>query len=169
MVGGNYVAAGIEHDEHGNPTANGRVHERMTAKRIRKLDALHERDDLLRIEGDPSAPLALVSWGSSAGVCREALDLAAARGLRVKLLVPYLLYPVNEEVYRRFFAGVEAGLVVEQSHLGQLHRLLRMVMNVPPRFASFCRAGANPFRPSEVVERLIAHADAPDAARSDPQ
>jgi 2-oxoglutarate ferredoxin oxidoreductase subunit alpha len=168
MAGGNYVAAGIEHDEHGHPTANGRTHERMTAKRIRKLDDLRTRDDLLRVEGDPGAPLALVSWGSSAGVCREALDLAAARGLRVKLLVPYLLYPVNEEAYRRFFAGVEAGLVVEQSHLGQLHRLLRMEMDVPPGLASFCRAGANPFRPSEVVDRLVAHARARHDERSDP-
>jgi 2-oxoglutarate ferredoxin oxidoreductase subunit alpha len=167
MAGGNYVAAGIEHDERGHPTANGRVHERMTEKRIRKLDGLH-RHDLLRVEGDTSAPLALVSWGSSAGVCREALDIAAARGLRVKLLVPYLLYPVNEDAYRRFFAGVEAGLVVEQSHLGQLHRLLRMALDVPPGLASFCRAGANPFQPREVVERLIAHAHALHPERSDP-
>lgn len=158
MAGGNYVAAGIEHDAYGHPTANGRVHARMTAKRIRKFEDLCRRDDLLRVEGDTSAPLALVSWGSSAGVCREALDLAAARGLRVKLLVPYLLYPVNEDAYRRFFAGVEAGLIVEQSHLGQLHRVLRMAIDVPSAFASFCRAGANPFRPAEVVDRLIAHA-----------
>ncbi|HEY2387400.1 MAG TPA: 2-oxoacid:acceptor oxidoreductase subunit alpha [Candidatus Binatia bacterium] len=154
MQGGNYVGAGIEHDEHGDPTANGRVHQRMNEKRLHKLDPLRERDDLLRIEGDPSAPLALVSWGSTAGVCREALDLATAQGLRVKLLVPYLLYPVNERVYRGFFATVQAGLVVEQSYLGQLYRVLRMMVDVPAGLESFCRSGANPFRPAEIVREL---------------
>ncbi len=154
MEGGNYLGAGIEHDEHGAPTASGRVHAVMNEKRIKKLGPLHKRDDLFRIEGNENAPLALVSWGSSAGVCREAVQLAADRGLDVKLLVPYLLYPVNEDIYRRFFASVVGGLVVEQSHLGQLYRILRMYIDVPGGVVSFCRSGANPFRPKEIVAEL---------------
>jgi 2-oxoglutarate ferredoxin oxidoreductase subunit alpha len=119
---------------------------------------LRKRDDLFRIEGEASAPLALVSWGSSAGVCREALALAAAQGLRVKLLVPYLLYPINEGLYRRFFATVKAGLVVEQSYLGQLYRLLRMMLDVPAGLKSFGRSGASPFSPAEIVRELQSHA-----------
>jgi len=154
MEGGNYLGAGIEHDEHGNPTANGLVHQRMNEKRIEKFAPLRTRDDLFRIEGDANAPLALVGWGSTAGVCREALALAAAANLPVKLLVPYLLYPINEDVYRRFFAGVQAGLVVEQSYLGQLYRLLRMMVDVPSAVRSFSRSGANPFQPREIVRAL---------------
>jgi 2-oxoglutarate ferredoxin oxidoreductase subunit alpha len=156
MAGGNYVGAGIEHGEHGDPTASGAIHQRMNEKRIRKLDPLRERDDLFRVEGDVNAPFALVSWGSSAGVCREAFALATAKGLPVKLLVPYLLYPINEGIYRRFFANVTAGLVVEQSYLGQLYRVLRMMIDVPAAVRSFCRSGANPFRPTEIVEALEA-------------
>jgi 2-oxoglutarate ferredoxin oxidoreductase subunit alpha len=156
MAGGNYVGAGIEHGEHGDPTASGAIHQRMNEKRIRKLDPLRERDDLFRVEGDVNAPFALVSWGSSAGVCREAFALATAKGLPVKLLVPYLLYPVNEGVYRRFFANVTAGLVVEQSYLGQLYRVLRMMIDVPAAVRPFCRSGANPFHPTEIVEALEA-------------
>jgi 2-oxoglutarate ferredoxin oxidoreductase subunit alpha len=92
-----------------------------------------------------------VSWGSSAGVCREALELACADGLLVKLLVPHLLYPIAHEVYREFFASARAGLVVEQSFQGQLYRILRMFVDVPPGIASMARVGANPFRPSEIV------------------
>jgi len=154
MKGGNYLAAGIEHNEKGDPTAGGAVHGRMTEKRFRKLAPLQTRDDLFQVEGDAKARLALLSWGSTAGVCREALRLARAEGLPVKLLVPWLLYPVAEDVYRRFFASVNAGLVVEQSQQGQLHRLLRMYVDVPRGLRSFCRAGANPFRPEEVVAAL---------------
>lgn len=158
MAGGNYLGAGIEHTEHGDPTANGRVHQQMTAKRMRKLEGLRARDDLFTLHGDPAAPLALLAWGSVAGVCREALQIASAKGLAVKLLVPRLLFPVNEDVYRRFFTGVRAGLVVEQSYLGQLYRVLRMALDLPAGTASFCRPGANPFAPAEIVRRLEEHA-----------
>ena len=126
----------------------------MTEKRFRKFDPLRERSDLFRIDGDPDAPLALVSWGSTAGVCREALALARAERLKVKLLVPYLLYPIAEDVYRRFFESVKAGLVVEQSQQGQLYRILRTQLDLPKGLRPFCRPGANPFRPAEVVAVL---------------
>jgi len=158
MKGGNYLGAGIEHNTHGDPTASGRIHQQMNEKRIRKFDRLRRRDDLFAIEGDPAAPFALVSWGSTAGVCREALQVATAKGLQVKLLVPQLLFPVNEGVYRRFFSGVKAGLVVEQSHIGQLYGILRMALDVPSCVSPFCRSGANPFAPAEIVRKLQDHA-----------
>jgi len=154
LPGGNYLASGIEHNEQGAPTASGEVHARMNEKRIRKLDPLKQRRDLFAFEGDPHAPLALVSWGSVAGVAREALELAREEGIHGKLLVPGLLYPVADEVYREFFQGIQAGLVVEQSHQGQLFRLLRMYVDLPPGVRSFARSGSNPITPRALVEEL---------------
>jgi 2-oxoglutarate/2-oxoacid ferredoxin oxidoreductase subunit alpha len=154
MPGGNYLASGIEHTVTGAPTATGSVHAEMTAKRIRKLDPLKKRRDLFVESGHPSAPLALVSWGSIAGVAEEALELAQAEGLHVKLLVPKLLFPVAEKVYRDFFATVRTGLVVEQSYLGQLWRLLKMFVEVPAGVEPFARPGAVPISPDEIVARL---------------
>jgi len=159
MPGGNYLAAGIEHDVRGAPTASGAVHASMNAKRFRKLGALQERADLFEREGPRDAPLGLVSWGSSAGVAREAFALARARGLPVQLLVPHLLYPVAEPVYREFFASARRGLVLELSHQGQLYRVLRMFVDVPPGVTSFARSGAQPFHADEVVERLQQQAE----------
>jgi 2-oxoglutarate ferredoxin oxidoreductase subunit alpha len=158
MRGGNYQGAGIEHNERANPTASGKVHQTMNEKRFRKLAPLKRRRDLFQVEGDPRAPLALVAWGSIAGVCREAFARATDEGLSVKLLVPWLLYPVAEEVYREFFTGVRAGLVVELSFQGQLYRLLRMFVDVPAGVTAFCRSGANPIQPREVVAQLHAAA-----------
>jgi 2-oxoglutarate ferredoxin oxidoreductase subunit alpha len=154
MPGGNYLGSGIEHNEHGEPTASGLMHIKMNEKRFRKLEPLKRRRDLFVVEGDADAPLGLVSWGSSAGVCREALAMARADGLRAKLLIPFLLYPVAEEAYREFFASVKAGLVVEQSHQGQLYRILRMFLDVPRGVEPLCQSGANPFLPSQVASRL---------------
>lgn len=154
MPGGNYLASGIEHNERGAPTASGEVHARMNEKRIRKLEPLKRRSDLFVFEGDADAPVALVAWGSVAGAVQEALALAAAEGIRAKLLVPKLLFPVAEEVYREFFRTVQTGLVVEQSHQGQLYRVLRMFVHVPADVGSFARSGSNPIMPATVVERL---------------
>ncbi len=154
MPGGNYLGSGIEHNEAGAPTASGIMHEKMNDKRARKFDPLKKRRDLFVQQGDPKAPLGLVSWGSSAGVCMEAVELARAEGLNVKLLVPYLLYPIVEQVYKDFFVTVRAGLVVEQSHQGQLYRILRMFLDVPAGVEPMNKSGANPFQPREVVRRL---------------
>jgi 2-oxoglutarate ferredoxin oxidoreductase subunit alpha len=154
MKGGNYVGAGIEHNAHGDPTASGRIHQQMNEKRVRKFDRLRRRDDLFAIEGDETAPIALISWGSTAGVCKEAVEIGASKGFRVKLLIPRLLFPVNEGIYRRFFSGVKSGLVVEQSYLGQLYRILRMHTDVPAAVTSFCRSGAAPFAAAEIVAKL---------------
>jgi 2-oxoglutarate ferredoxin oxidoreductase subunit alpha len=154
MPGGNYLASGIEHNEMGRPTANGEMHARMNDKRFRKFNSLKNRRDLFVLEGDPEAPLGLVSWGSVAGVAREALRLAQAEGLRVKLLVPKLLYPVVEPVYQDFFASVRRGLFVEQSFQGQLYRLVRMYVDCPVSVTTLARSGSNPIQPAEVLERL---------------
>jgi 2-oxoglutarate ferredoxin oxidoreductase subunit alpha len=154
MVGGNYLASGIEHNELGQPTASGEMHARMNEKRFRKFNPLKNRRDLFVVEGDPDAPIGLVSWGSVAGVAREALRLAQAEGLHAKLLVPKLLYPVAEPVYQDFFASVSRGLFIEQSFQGQLYRLVRMFVDLPALVKPLARSGSNPIQPAEVLERL---------------
>jgi 2-oxoglutarate ferredoxin oxidoreductase subunit alpha len=156
MAGGNYLASGIEHNERGAPTASGEVHARMNEKRQRKLEPLKRRRDLFLVEGDPLAKVALVSWGSVAQTAREAARAARQEGIDVKLLVPKLLYPVAEAVYAEFFHGVESGLVVEQSHQGQLYRVLRMFVDVPKGVVPLARSGAVPILPALIVERLRA-------------
>ena len=154
MPGGNYLASGIEHNEIGRPTASGEMHAKMNEKRFRKFAPLKDRRDLFVIDGDPAAPIGLVSWGSVAGVAMEAVRLARAEGLHVKLLVPKLLFPVAEQVYQDFFASVKRGLFVEQSFQGQLYRLVRMYVDVPSQVNLLARSGSNPIAPSEVLERL---------------
>lgn len=154
MPGGSYLAAGIEHNEHGDPTSSGEMHERMNNKRLNKLNPLKTRDDLFIIEGDVDAPLGVISWGGMAGVALEAVRTARASGLPVKLLIPKLLYPIAESVYRDFFSSLQRCVVVEQSHQGQLHRLIRMWVDVPRDFTSLARSGANPIPPAAIVQRI---------------
>lgn len=154
LKGGNYLAAGIEHNEVGRPTASGEMHAKMNEKRFRKFEPLKTRRDLFEIVGDPDASIGMVSWGSVAGVALEALKLARAEGLHVKLLIPRLLYPVAEQVYQDFFASVNRGLFIEQSHQAQLYRLVRMFVDLPAGVKPLAKSGSNPILPSEVLDRL---------------
>jgi 2-oxoglutarate ferredoxin oxidoreductase subunit alpha len=154
MKGGNYLASGIEHNEQGAPTAKGEIHARMNEKRFRKLLPLKQRRDLFLIEGDRDAEIGLVSWGSVAGVALEALRLARQSGIKAKLIVPKMLYPVPEDVYQDFFASVKRGIVLEQSHQGQFYRVLRMFVDVPHGVIPMARSGSNPFAPKEVLAKL---------------
>lgn len=152
--GGNYLAAGLEHDERGAPSASGAVHSRMNEKRLGKLEPLKVRRDLFLNEGNPLSAIGLIAWGNIAGVVREAAQRAWAEGIEVKLLVPKLLYPVADEIYRDFFRSLRRCVVVEQSQQGQLHRIIRMWTEVPREFVSVSKSGANPITPDEIL-RLI--------------
>jgi 2-oxoglutarate ferredoxin oxidoreductase subunit alpha len=154
MLKGNYLASGIEHSESGAPTSSGELHARMVEKRTKKLDPLKERSDLFTVYGDPNAEIGIISWGTIAGVCMEALDLAQESGLKAKLLVPKLLFPVAEKVYADFFKSVKRGLVVEQNYLGQLYHVIRMYVNIPDGFKSFAKAGSNPFGAQEIFQKI---------------
>jgi 2-oxoglutarate ferredoxin oxidoreductase subunit alpha len=156
MRGGSYLAAGLEHDERGVPTSSGEVHAQMTRKRLSKLNSLKQRRDLFLFEGDPDAHIGLVSWGNVSGITREAVRIARASGIKVKLLVPRLLYPVAEAVYEDFFASLRRCVVVEQSHQGQLHRILKMWTNTPHEFMSVSKSGANRISPHEIVKLIQA-------------
>jgi 2-oxoglutarate ferredoxin oxidoreductase subunit alpha len=156
MAGGNYLASGIEHNEAGAPTAKGEIHAKMNEKRIRKFNPLKLRRDLFIIEGDADAPIALISWGSVAGVAMEALRMARKEGMKAKLLVPKLLFPISEQIFNEFLASVKLGLVVEQSHQAQLYRLIRMYVDVPPGMEYLAKSGSNPILATEVLERLQA-------------
>ncbi len=151
---GNYLASGIEHNEHGAPTASGEMHAKMNEKRIRKLAPLKSRRDMFLNYGEPDAPVGIISWGSVAGVAIEAFQAAQGQGLNVKLLIPRLIYPIAEFVYKDFFSSVKKGLVVEQSHQGQLYRILRMFVDVPEGIESLAKSGSNPILVREIVERL---------------
>jgi len=154
MPGGNYLASGIEHNESGAPTANGEMHAKMNEKRLRKFNPLRNRRDLFIADGPQDAPVGLISWGSVAGVAIEALQIALKQGLKVKLLVPRLMFPVSEAVFADFFLSVKRGLVVEQNHQAQFFRLLRMYVDVPRGIETLAKSGSNPITPLEVVDHL---------------
>lgn len=154
-----YTADGLEHSESGVPSSEAGHHRLQLDKRLRKLVQHDYGSRWADVEGD--APRAVITFGSSSGPVREALQRAAAQGLPLRLVVLRLLAPLQPEAFAAALSGVEEVMVVEQNHGAQLYRYLRSMADLPGRPASFHRPGPLPLRPAELCTALLAwaHAD----------
>jgi len=94
--GGQYVSMGLEHNEKGRHRPDPRSHTQMTEKRFRKLSLSAQDAPEAVIYGDPDADVGIVTWGSTAGVAIEAIDLLKEEGINVALVAPKMILPLPE-------------------------------------------------------------------------
>ncbi len=157
MKGGQHYISGLEHNEKGWPTSSGTLHQVMSEKRAKKLPLIAEESGFVRVYGDVDAKFAVLAWGSSKGAVREAVEAARKKGLKVKAIVPQLIFPVPEKALDAALKGVERALVVELSFSAQFYRFLRAFYDGLPRETySYARAGGNPLQVKEVLEAIEA-------------
>jgi 2-oxoglutarate ferredoxin oxidoreductase subunit alpha len=153
-----YTADGLEHTEGAIPSSGSRDHAVQLDKRERKLMRYDYGSRWADIEGD--APVAVITFGSSSGPVREAVQRAAAQGVPVRLVVLRLLAPLQPEAVALALEGVERVMVIEQNHQAQLLRYLRGMADLPGRPASFHRPGPLPLRPAELCAAICEWAGA---------
>lgn len=152
MPGGEHTADGLEHGDRGLPSSQAADHHAQLDKRQRKLTCHDYGPAWADVEGD--GPVAVLTWGSSAGPAREAADRLRADGHRVRLVAVRLLAPVQPAALADALAGVERILVVEQSHGAQFHKYLRAHYDLPGAVTVVSRPGPLPIRAHEVEAAL---------------
>lgn len=152
--GGQHTADGLEHTENAIPSAGAADHIQQMDKRLNKLTQFDYGDHWAVTEGDADAELAVLTWGSITGPVREAIERARAEGLKVRMIAPRLLYPIQQARMDSALEGVKHLLVVEQTHSGQFTRYLKAEYDLPCRVDSFHRPGPITIRPGEVHEYL---------------
>ncbi len=147
---GQYLAAGIEHTEAGHPTSDTQIHQRMNAKRFRKLEAIaQETRNWFRTLGDDQAPYGIVAWGSQYGMLRE--WVRSHPDFRV--FVPEILYPFPLRALDDWRRGLESAFVVELSFQGQLYRYLAGLTDLKG-VRSVARSGGVPLSLTELSRML---------------
>ncbi|HYM60829.1 MAG TPA: 2-oxoacid:acceptor oxidoreductase subunit alpha [Thermoanaerobaculia bacterium] len=155
IPGGTYQTNGLEHDESGRPNSMHVVHEKMNAKRYRKLAELDSFADAVRRHGPKNAKIGIICWGSSQGSVVDALGRLAAKGIAASAFVPRLLSPFPAAAAREFIASVEQILVVEISFSGQFHAYLRSCIDLPAgRTHLLSRSGAKNLTAIEVEQEV---------------
>jgi 2-oxoglutarate ferredoxin oxidoreductase subunit alpha len=152
MAGGMYQTNGLEHDEYGRPNSMFLVHERMNAKRYRKLDAVAKKYPLFRRFGAQNPELGIVCWGSSTGVVREAVDQLNARGASVAAFAPQMIEPLPAAELQKFIDSCKNILVVELSASAQFHQVLRTRVDLPrAKTRVYARSGGRSLGVTEVI------------------
>lgn len=158
MAGGQHYISGLEHTEKGWPSSSGTMHQVMSEKRAKKLERIADEAGFVRVYGDEDAEFAVIAWGSTKGAVREALEVARAKGMKVKAIVPQLLYPLPTKALDAALKGVRRAVVVELSFGAQFYRYLRAFCDgLPKETYSVARAGGNPIQVAEVLQAIEAH------------
>lgn len=155
MVGGAYVATGIEHDEGGHPGYSRDLANQMKLKRFRKMETLaaSRGADFVNTWGDEGqVDVGVISFGSTEDVLREAIDRARATGCRVAHLHLRMLLPMPVDVVHAFAERCRELLVPELDFSGQLAGMLRSTTGVRPQ--TYHRDDGEPFTPREICEQV---------------
>ncbi len=155
MARGMYHATGLEHTTQGYPTSNGEKHQQMSHKRCTKLEAIARDLKFHRRHGSGEARVGVVTWGSSEGAVREAIEQLTAEGYAISIFVPVLLRPLPVDELQVYLDGLDQLVVVEMSYAGQFMHHLRAYIQLPARTAHYKRAGGRPFTVTEIREQLL--------------
>ncbi|SDD66324.1 2-oxoacid:acceptor oxidoreductase subunit alpha [Rhodospira trueperi] len=153
--GGAHTADGLEHNEFGNPSTQIDHHQSQLDKRLRKVVGYDYGDHWAMIEGDEDASIAVVTWGSAAEPCREAVQRARAQGFKVRLIAARLIHPIPLDKMGKALEGISQVVVVEQNHGGQYYRHLRAHLDLPGKVTAFHRPGPFSLRPREILQHIL--------------
>ena len=155
IAGGMYQTNGLEHDEVGRPNSMFVVHEKMNAKRYRKIEAVAQKYRLYQTFGSDRPELGILCWGSSSGPVRAAVEALNVGDLRVGAFVPRILAPLPKSVMQAFIDACDALLIVELSYAQQFHQYLRSQLDLPKsKTHVFARSGGKPLGVSEIISKV---------------
>ena len=147
-----YVADGLEHCESGKPSTAAADHLAQLDKRSGKIEAFDYGAHWADVRGDGST--AILTWGSTTAVAREAGNRLQALGQQVRIIALRLLLPASPDKLARELEGVDRVLIVEQSHSGQFHRYLRAHYDFDASIRVLARPGPLPITPAEIVGQI---------------
>lgn len=117
--------AGDEHDESSNFIEDAPTRLEQHEKRLKKLIALRETAKKPLIYGPEDASLALISWGSSYGATKEAVDILNKNGRITKMVHFVDVYPLNPEEVINSIIGCKGRISVEGNATAQFARLVK--------------------------------------------
>jgi len=150
--GGMHIATGLEHNETGLPSYASANHEAMQDKRFRKLKGVVNDVDPVEMDGNGTADIGVIAWGSTIGVVREALQRLRTEGYKVKGFYPKLLHPLPTQQFEDFGASCKRLLLPEVNFQGQLAHFVRAETSLRPESYTIC--GGMPFTPEMIVNKV---------------
>lgn len=157
-----HVAATDEHDEEGivisDEFTSPPVRRKVMERRMTKMESVAKELPAPKLEGPRDAQVTLITWGSTEGVVRDAIQLLEKDGVRANHLSVRYIYPFHSREVLQILKPARRAIVVEVNFTGQFARHLRAetgygVHDVIRRY------DGEPFEPrfvAEEVKRILA-------------
>ncbi len=120
-----YSSASDEHDEFGQICEDIVVRNQQNEKRMRKLEAARAEMKAPLRYGPPQAERTFLTWGSTVGPLRMAVDILNEQGQTANIVQIMDVWPLPVEKVTAALSGVNKLIGVEQNYTGQLATLVR--------------------------------------------
>lgn len=143
MKGGQYVANSYEHDETGQVSEDAAMRRAMVERRLKKFEAIKKAMIPPVVFGDQSSKTVIVTWGSTLGPVRAAME----RNARI-IHFPWL-YPFPAEETKKLLDGATRIIDVEQNATAQLAGLLREHTGIEIK-EKLLKYDGRPFMPEDI-------------------
>lgn len=147
-----YVLSGLEHDPSGRPTHDPQAREAMMGKRATKLDVLAGEEGGAMVF-DSGGDTGVISWGSTYGVTREAIEIAGQDGSTIDHLHLTRLHPLPIKTIEKFSGSKKKIIVIEMNQSGQLASVLEKNLYRP--LGRITSTRGIPFKPRELLTLIL--------------
>lgn len=151
------MADSDEHTPDGHLTEDLTMRVKMHDKRLAKLKGLARDMGNITAAGDPGAPLAILTWGSSYGAAAEAVARLAEDATPARLVHLSELWPFPRQAVTQALQGTKKLVLAEGNAAGQLGRLLRQETGIAADHA-ILRYDGLPFTPEYILRGLAGEA-----------
>lgn len=156
-----YTATGLEHGENSYPRTSPNERVKMMDKRFRKIAKVEEENphlvewDLGDLKEGEKADIAIITWGLTASITKEAVIRLRNEGIKVAALYTKLLYPLPAKAIEKIADMADIVLVPEANYLGHLARFIRMFSKVPAdKIVQYNVYRGEPFIPAEIQSKV---------------
>lgn len=143
-----------EHNQSGHIIEDAKTRNKMVNKRARKMNKLI-KEDLLEPEyfGGEKIDYLILSWGSTYGPAREALQLLKSDGIKAGLLSFNDVYPLPKKKLKNILNNDIKTVVVEMNSTGQFKKLLASEAFVDIDY-SILKYDGRPFSGREIYDEI---------------
>ena len=158
MEGYVHVVATDEHDEDGilisDEFTNPHKRRQMVEKRARKFQNVIDDVPPPELEGEKSADVTLIGWGSTYGVIKEAIAQLADEGVTVNHLPVKWIIPLHGDAIVDILSSSKKTIIIENNYSGQFARYLRSETGFAPD-GHIRKYDGEPFMPHHIVDGVL--------------
>jgi 2-oxoglutarate ferredoxin oxidoreductase subunit alpha len=148
-----YAISSDEHDPDGHICEDAATRIQQMDKRMRKLETARAEMRAPLEYGSPGAELTFLTWGSTLGPLRGAVEVLQAQGTAARIVQIMDIWPLPVDKVTAALRGAKKLIAVEQNYSGQLATLLRAYTGIKVD-ALINKYDGRPMSPEYILNRL---------------